>query len=139
MRNEQIMLKYKRTLEVEIMKKKVLVKEAYIENQNLLLKVDGNITLDKFSAREQMLVDSNEFAFVYILEIDGEYTYLFLPEAVWPILRDAIGKSLTTTLTNGLEKMPLPMFFEELTYLIDNIKGNSNYGEEMVKKVENTF
>jgi hypothetical protein len=126
-------------MEVERMNKKVLVKEAFIENLNLLLKVDENITLDKCSAKEQMLVDSNEFAFVYILEMDGEYTYLFLPEGIWPILKDALGKSLNPILTNGLEKLPLPMFMEELTYVIDNIKGNSNYGEEMVEKVENTF
>jgi hypothetical protein len=126
-------------MEVERMNKKVLVKEAFIENQNLFLKVDENIKVDKFSAKEQILVDSNEFAFVYILEMDGEYTYLFLPEGIWPILKESIGKSLYPTLTNGREELLLPMFMEELTYVIDNIKGNSNYGEEMMGKVENTF
>jgi hypothetical protein len=37
------------------------------------------------------------------------------------------------------EQLELTNFYEELTELINNIRGNSNYGAEMVTKVEEIF
>ncbi|HYK71897.1 MAG TPA: hypothetical protein VEV44_02035 [Pseudoneobacillus sp.] len=47
--------------------------------------------------------------------------------------------SLSPVLFNQKETLPLPLFNEELEYLIENIRGNSNYGEAMVEKVESIF
>jgi hypothetical protein len=122
-----------------MMKKMVSVLSGVIESNRLILNVDEKMSLVDVTAKEQMLVDSDQLSFVYILETDGEYTYLVLQARMWPKLKEAVDKSLSVVLTNQKETLSLPMFIEELTYLIENIKGNSNYGEEMVEKVENTF
>lgn len=121
------------------MKKMVPVLSAIIDNNSLILNVEDNMSLLNIVAKEQMLVDSEQFSFVYILEVDGEYTYLALQEALWPTLKESLDQSLTTYLVNQERKILLTLFNEELSYLIENIKGNSNYGEEMVQKVEKTF
>jgi hypothetical protein len=126
-------------MEVEMMKKMMPVLSAIIDNKTLLLNVDENNSLVDVIPKEQMLVDSNQFSFVYILEINEEYTYLVLTAEIWQILKVAIAQSLSVVLTNQKDSLHLPMFIEELNYLIENIKGNSNYGEEMVEKVESTF
>lgn len=122
-----------------MMKKMMPVLSAVIENKNLMLNVDENYSLVNVIPKEQMLVDSDQFSFVYILEINEEYTYLVLEAEIWQILKEAVDQSLTVILTNKKNTVNLPLFVEELTYLIENIKGNSNYGEEMVEKVESTF
>jgi hypothetical protein len=126
-------------MEVETMKKMMPVMSAVIENKTLILNVEKTNSLDNVIPKEQMLVDSDQFSFVYILEIKEEYTYLVLTSKIWYLLKEAIDQKLPIVLSNQKNELPLPMFFEELTYLIENIKGNSNYGEEMVEKVESTF
>jgi CHAT domain-containing protein len=126
-------------MEVETMKKMMPVMSAVIENKTLILNVDKTNSLDNVIPKGQMLVDSDQFSFVYILEIEEEYTYLVLTSEIWYLLKEAIDQKLPIVLSNQKYELPLPMFFEELTYLIENIKGNSNYGEEMVEKVESTF
>jgi hypothetical protein len=121
------------------MRKKIHTSSATIEGNDLLLGVDSKISVLDLIPKEQMLVDSDQLAFVYIVEVENEYTYLVLQEELWGTLKEALEKNLTVFLTNREEKQFLPMFMEELHYLIDNITGNSNYGEEMVRKVENTF
>jgi CHAT domain-containing protein len=126
-------------MEVETMKKMMPVMSAVIENKKLVLYVDKTNSLDHVIPKGQMLVDSDQFSFVYILEIKEEYTYLVLTSEIWYLLKEAIDQELPIVLSNQKNELPLPMFFEELTYLIENIKANSNYGEEMVEKVESTF
>jgi hypothetical protein len=126
-------------MEVEMMKKMMPVLSAVIEKESLILKVDETNSLVDVKPREQMLVDSDQLSFVYILEINDDYTYLVLPVEIWQVLKEAAVKSLSVVLTNQQSSLPLPMFIEELNYLIENIKGNGNYGEEMVGKVESTF
>lgn len=122
-----------------MMKKMMSVLSAVIENETLMLKVDETNSLIDVKPKEQMLVDSDQLSFVYILEINEEYTYLVLTSEIWQILKKAVDQSLSVILTNQKDSLPLPMFIEELNFLIENIKGNSNYGEEMVEKVESTF
>lgn len=54
-------------------------------------------------------------------------------------LKTGLEEKLPVYLTNEENKIELINFYEELEYLISNIKGNSNYGDEMVTKVESTF
>jgi hypothetical protein len=126
-------------MEVELMKKMMPVLSAVIEKETLMLKVDETNSLVDVIPKEQMLVDSDQFSFVYILEINEEYTYLVLTAEIWQILKEAVDQSLSVVVTNHKDSLTLPMFIEELNFLIENIKGNSNYGEEMVEKVESTF
>ena len=119
---------------------KVLTTDNTILNQSeLILEIDSSNILEKINASGQMLVDSVVLSFVYLLENNDTYTYLKIPEIFWTDLKEVMTREITVSVTNGQEKLNLVGFLEELIYLIENIKGNSNYGEEMVRKVEAVF
>ncbi|MDQ0217509.1 hypothetical protein ELQ35_06775 [Peribacillus cavernae] len=121
------------------MREKITIKEIDIDNQQLLLKTEGTVDLAELTPKEQMLVDSDGAAFIYITENNDDYTYISLPETVWPHLKEAVSKKLPVVLISDDEKLELTGISEELAYLIDNIQGNSNYGEELVSSVERIF
>jgi Family of unknown function (UPF0738) len=123
-----------------MMNKRLIIQDSFIKNQTeLQLEIDRSHRLSGLKASGQMLVDSDQFSFIYLLENDDVYTYISIPETVWENLKTTVSNDLPVIVTNGSEKILLTQFQEELTYLIENIKGNSNYGEEMVKKVEVAF
>lgn len=101
--------------------------------------VQEETTLTELVPAGQMLVDSDEISFTYLLEKNDEYTYLMIGEETWSDLYHAIKKNARVTITNGHERKELINFREELEYLVENIKGNSNYGEKMVERVEAVF
>ena len=109
------------------------------ENNRVLLEIEKDQSLNEYKASGQMLVDSDNLSFIYLLEKDDHYTYIALPDTVWNEMKIVITESLPVVITNGSEEIQLTQFREELTYLIENIKGNSNYGELMVSKVEVVF
>lgn len=119
------------------MNQKINITEANIIEENLFLTVESLAAT--LIPRGQMLVDSDQFAFIYILENEDAYTYLALPEWSWPALKTANENGNKVFVVAGEEKIELIHFNDELSYLIENIKGNSNYGDEMVKKVEDLF
>ena len=65
----------------------------------------------------QMLVDSDNYGFAYILDDGQSYSYLIIVN----------------------DELELKHFQEELDYILDNIEGNNNYGKEFVSAVEKTF
>lgn len=121
------------------MKKILKINQSLVNPPELVFAIDEAISLENVKASGQMLVDSAECSFVYLLENDEAYTYLKIPESLWNDLREALARNLRVTVINGKQKITLVNFLEELSYLIENIKGNSNYGEEMVQKVEVLF
>lgn len=86
-----------------------------------------------------MLVNSDEQAFVYILEKDDEFVYVSIPQSCWNEIKEVLTEQLTVWLQAGMNELELIGFSEELAYLIENIAGNANYGEEMEKAVKETF
>jgi len=122
------------------MREKIYVEKAIKNEKNeVILIVNSDFSIKDLIATGQVLVDSNELAFVYIVEKDDSFMYIELTHHTWPILKEGLGNNCEFILSNGEETMLLPNLQEELLYLIDNIKGNSNYGEEMVTKVEDCF
>lgn len=119
------------------MKKKLRIETANLEKNQLLLSADQPVS--GLVPAGQMLVDSDGFAFIYLMEENGDYTYIVLMENIWPSLKTALDQKAAVILSDGTQKIELLNLFEELEYLIGNIKGNSNYGEEMVTKVEAVF
>jgi hypothetical protein len=114
-----------------------IINAAMTEKNELLLETEQDI--NGLKANEQMLVDSDNLAFVYIAESNEEYTYIVLSERIWGTMSEALAAGAEAYLSNGSGRLALPQFREELSYLIENIKGNSNYGDEMVAKVEAAF
>jgi hypothetical protein len=115
------------------------INHTILNKSELIIEIDSNFRLENVKASGQMLVDSLELSFVYLLENNDTYTYLKIPEIFWTDLKEVMTREISVSVTNGQEKINLVRFLEELIYLIENIKGNSNYGEEMVRKVEAVF
>lgn len=82
----------------------------------------------------QMLVDSDNYGFAYILDDGQSYSYLIFVEETWSMLHENKGKKLIVN-----DELELKHFQEELDYILDNIEGNNNYGKEFVSAVEKTF
>jgi hypothetical protein len=124
-------------LEVKMMNKKILISTANISNNKLQLQASEPIT--GLTQTEQILVDSKKFSFVYLMENQEGYTYIDIPEPIWPLLKETVTKQIPVWIHFDDEELELTNFNEELVEVINNIRGNSNYGEEMVTKVEETF
>ncbi|MFE8696388.1 hypothetical protein ACFYKT_08465 [Cytobacillus sp. FJAT-53684] len=122
------------------MKKKIIIKNAKVnENEELIMYVEEEFPVSEWKPMEQMLVDSDNLSFIYIVDDHDDYTYIAIPDSQWPEVKEGHEKNAPVYLSNQTERLLLQGFYEELSYLIENIKGNSNYGDEMVNKVESTF
>lgn len=122
------------------MSEKLVIHRVSVNNQKeIQMEIDQQISLNQYRASGQMLVDSDGLSFVYLLEKEEDYTYIVIPNTVWKELKTALTEQLLVYLSNQSERLLLNQFHEELSYLIENIKGNSNYGEKMVNEVEAIF
>ncbi|WP_141432786.1 hypothetical protein [Bacillus sp. 03113] len=121
------------------MRKKLhIVKSNFNDKNELHLEID-DLYFNNLQPLGQMLVDSDEHAFIYLAELNDEYTYIVLDESVWPKLKEAMEEKTTVFIKQGENSFLLTNIHEELSYLVENIKGNSNYGKDMVSKVEAVF
>ena len=122
------------------MNKRIEITKAMIDNNSIILHPESNsIEIQGLQAKGQMLVDSDKLAFIYILETADEFVYAGLPHTIWTQLREAKDKGLKVILQIKEQNLELVELFDELDYLLENIKGNANYGEEMEKKVVELF
>lgn len=119
------------------MKKRIRIEKAYITEEKLML--ETNETITELVPGEQILVDSDHYSFIYLMEDMDDYTYIILHEQIWPLLKTAEEKKLPVWITFNEEQKELNNFHDEFNYVLTNIKGNSNYGKEMVTKVESIF
>ncbi len=95
---------------------------------------------NSLKAGSRMLVDSDGLAFIYILENDTAFYYVTFEQSTWPYLKKLLVTNKSLILDLGNEKsIELTSMFEELTFLTENIDGNSNYGEVMEKAVKEVF
>jgi Family of unknown function (UPF0738) len=120
-----------------MMNKRILISNADITNKKVRLQANEPIT--GLTPAEQILVDSKQFSFVYLMENQEGYTYIDIPEPIWPLLKETLTKHIPVWIHFDEEELELTNFNEEFVELINNIRGNSNYGEEMVTKVEGIF
>lgn len=123
------------------MNKKIVVTNAILKEKDQVVELiaESGYSLINLKPMEQMLVDSDHLSFIYITDLQDEYQYVSIPHSLWANLKIALELQWDIYLADGDQKLLLPGFLEELTYLIENIKGNSNYGDAMVEKVESIF
>ncbi|WML27791.1 hypothetical protein [Neobacillus sp. OS1-33] len=119
------------------MKKNITILKAYILEDKLMLETNESII--DLVPEEQILVDSIQYSFIYLMEDKNDYTYIVLHEQIWPLLNNAYEKRLPVWISFNDEQKELVNFHEEFDYVLSNIKGNSNYGKELVSKVERIF
>ncbi|KAJ0072564.1 hypothetical protein ACLBKW_05810 [Bacillus altitudinis] len=120
------------------MQNRIEITEATLKEDRLILTVQSDEQIQKAKASGQMLVDSDHFAFVYILETEESFTYLILGEHTWAPLKEAMNLEIPVYLAAEEQTLELIQLHQELNYLIDNIKDNANYGD-MEEKVKSTF
>jgi hypothetical protein len=119
------------------MNKQIKINQATVESNRMNLRT--NETISGFIPKEHILVDSDHFSFIYLMEENDQYVYVGLDESIWSVLKEAIDQKLPAFLVSDKKEVELISFQDEMEYIINNIKGNGNYGEEMVAKVEKTF
>ncbi|HZH58389.1 MAG TPA: hypothetical protein VEY70_02175 [Metabacillus sp.] len=116
--------------------------ETKVENSILILEpaeISADLEQSDLKAQGQMLVDSDHLAFIYILESKDEFVYVSLPYQIWPQLKEALDKEYRVDMKIYDQQIELENLKEELRYLLENIKDNANYGEEMESKVVELF
>ena len=121
------------------MNNKINITSTEMINNDLLLKTESKLDMLAIEPMMQMLVDSDNLSFIYIVDYHGAYTYICIPDSIWPALKSALDANARVFLNIEGGSVLLPNFLEELSYLIENIEGNSNYGQHMVGKVEDIF
>ncbi|WP_338753579.1 hypothetical protein [Bacillus sp. FJAT-52991] len=121
------------------MRKTIHFTKAIWNEKELALLSEHPVSLSAVKASGQMIVDSDQKAFVYLAEENDEFIYLYIHESVWGELQKAIEKEASLLAVGEDARLQLSHWSEELSYLISNIEGNSNYGEEMVESVEKIF
>ncbi|AMX83244.1 hypothetical protein GS3922_05865 [Geobacillus subterraneus] len=122
------------------MNNKVTVERAERKDGRLWLHVDDvPVPLANVTPKRHMLVDSDGLAFVYILETADRFLYVIIPRQWWPELKAAFAKEETIWLESGGTAVELEQFGEELAYLLENIRGNANYGETLERSVQEVF
>ncbi|MDG5789126.1 hypothetical protein QA612_16840 [Evansella sp. AB-P1] len=122
------------------------VEKIIINEQNAEAVVSTNETkeyIKKLKPQGQLLVDSDNKTFVYILEDENSFVHLRFSIEQWENLNTLKEKEipLYVVLTSREDQVRIELvkFLDELHFVLDNIKGNSNYGKEMVDAVEQYF
>jgi hypothetical protein len=123
------------------MQKKInVIQTIESKNEKLVLEAEkSSYDATSLVPTGQMLVDSDSVAFIYKLENDTEFVYLSLPYSVWGELKATMDTERPVSVLVNHTEIRLEGIIEELEYLVSNIEGNANYGEEMVSKVEEIF
>ncbi|MCA1056726.1 hypothetical protein LCM10_17215 [Rossellomorea aquimaris] len=121
------------------MRKIIKINEAKLEGEVLHLHTEQTDFMKGIKPAGQIIADSDQYAFVYLTENEEEFVYVYLEESLWGDLQKAREENASVVLKSADLSLELDHFQEELNYLISNIEGNGNYGEEMVNKVENVF
>ncbi|MEG0383498.1 hypothetical protein [Solibacillus cecembensis] len=93
----------------------------------------------QLEATGQVIVDSDNATFLYIVEDNNAYSYISFSKEVWPQLLQMILTEQTPYLRWNTGQIELTNFVVELNMLLFNIEGNGNYGELFVAAVEQQF
>lgn len=108
-------------------------------NDELYLILNEKVGNLHFQPANQVIADSDDFAFVYLVDTGDAYSYIRFPQVIWPQLVGILQREKDPMLTWGDQSMTLNGFYEELKMLVYNIEGNNNYGAEFSSAVEEAF
>ncbi|MFP7734662.1 hypothetical protein ACLHDF_14860 [Priestia aryabhattai] len=122
------------------MHNRIDITTCVMKSNELHLKADPIETeIEQMEDTKQMLVDSDNMSFVYVVDINDQFMYVGLSDNIWANLKHVLHKDMKVFLEINKEVIELSAVKEELSYLISNIEGNVNYGDEMVARVEEVF
>lgn len=121
------------------MRKIYTIESFNFENQQLHFSLNDNDSNIQLKPAAQLIADSDEFAFIYLLDAGDNYHYLRFPPPIWSQLVHILQTKQNPMLQVGTEVLELTNFYDELEMLVYNIEGNYNYGSEFVQAVETHF
>ncbi|MFD4704875.1 hypothetical protein ACFWM3_08390 [Gottfriedia sp. NPDC058432] len=122
------------------MRKMLEINGININEDGLFLLIDDTkMNLEQCHEVGTMIADSDQSSLLYILEENEEFVYVTVPSEYWSDLKKANDQKLNVFLKVGEKSLSLNNWNDELTYLIQNVEGNFNYGEEFVKQVQSAF
>ncbi|MFC9541709.1 hypothetical protein ACFTQ7_17790 [Lysinibacillus sp. NPDC056959] len=121
------------------MRKIYTIETLNFENEDLHFSLNDNEVNLQLKPAAQLIADSDDFAFIYLLDTGEDYHYLRFPPSSWDQLVHILQKGKNPKLQLGEEVLELTNFYDELEMLVYNIEGNYNYGEEFVQAVEQHF
>jgi len=115
------------------------VEQFEILHNELHFSLNENGAAIQITPAGQVIADSDQLSFIYLVEEGNEYSYLSFPQSIWSSLVQLLQQELTPYIVTGNERKELVNFNDELQMLIFNIEGNDNYGSLFVTAVENDF
>ncbi|MET3407169.1 hypothetical protein ABIC59_004635 [Priestia aryabhattai] len=122
------------------MHNRIDITTCVMKSNELHLKADPIETeIEQLEDTKQMLVDSDNMSFVYVVDINDQFMYVGLSDNIWANLKHVLHKDMKVFLEINKKVIELSAVKEELSYLVSNIEGNVNYGDEMVARVEEVF
>lgn len=121
------------------MRKIYTIKSFNIENQQLHFSLNDNELNLQLKPAGRLIADTDDFAFIYLLDAGEDYHYLRFEPTIWNELVHILQKKQDPMLQVGTEVLELANFYDELEMLVYNIEGNYNYGAEFVQAVEDHF
>lgn len=122
-----------------------LVNNIKEEKETINFSADGEIPTKDWQTLEavgRILVDSEGKAFVYLLENDEGFHHVRISNDQWSELANGLSLSKQPILlVNGQSNSGIALIrlWEEMRLLLENIKGNGNYGSKFVQEVEEVF
>ncbi|WP_243291364.1 hypothetical protein [Bacillus sp. FJAT-47783] len=123
-----------------MMKKRIEVIEAVQKENQLILHTEMNKDeVKNLQATGQLLADSDQLSFIYMLDSGEDFVYLSIQSSHWPMLKKALHGDFPVYAQMDGEMILLEHFNDELQYVTENIKDNANYGEVMEQKVTEVF
>lgn len=87
------------------MQKRIEIQNASLTEDALRLKCGEDLSGAERKASGQMLVDSDHFAFVYILESADSFEYVIIKEHIWPDLKEALDQRKPAVLEAGGKRL----------------------------------
>lgn len=116
----------------------IIEKIQFVENR-LHFSLNEDAKEKQFLPAGQVLTDSDDFSFIYLIEEENKYSYLKIPQTIWPSLVELLKTEQDPYLQVSNQLIELSNFNEELRTLLFNIEGNDNYGADFVNAVESVF
>lgn len=112
----------------------IYVTELKVEDDVIKCYADDDVSA--MAPKAHMIVDSDDAAFIYLVDREGDnrFSCVHFVHETWSILNDYYGRKVIVN--NHLE---LEGIFDELDFLLDNIKDNNNYGKDFEGKVVAAF
>lgn len=120
------------------MRKTYLVEKSTIQDSRICFELEIQDEI-QWQPAGQMITDSDDMAFVYLMDEEDDYSYVKFPHSIWPLLVETLQSKENPMLKWGTKQIELVNFQDELQSLIYNIEGNYNYGEIFTTAVEKTF